>query len=217
MDRVLLLDAVRQLETVGGGSGVHALPQAVRQFNALLTVAKEFYPERPDIQVLEEFKYQDSAYSTVYCDVVQRLRVALELRPPASIVAAIYEIELPTATTGSVTRDLGELREAASLGLAKTTLLLSGLIAEALLLSRHPDSSPKGPGLKSLVIQARDQRLFGRDTLRQLETLIDYRDLIHPRSETRNRIEPNQARVESALSALKLLCGELADPELCYK
>ena len=41
------------------------------------------------------------------------------------------------------------------------------------------------------------------DTLSHLDTLVQYRDLIHPRAEIRNRIElPNESRVESALTAL---------------
>jgi len=117
---------------------------------------------------------------------------------------------------GPIVRDFAELREAAALGLAKTVLMLAGLVTESLLLTRHPDRSERGPGLGALVRQAREQRLFGRDTLRHLDNLIDYRDLIHPRSEVRNRIEPNQARVESALTAIKLLCSELEHEDAHY-
>jgi hypothetical protein len=90
-------------------------------------------------------------------------------------------------------------------------LLIAGSIAEALLISRHPDNSNRGPGLSRLVQQARDQRLFGKDTLRNLETLVDYRDLIHPRAERRNQTFRNQARVDAAVTAIKLLCSELED------
>jgi hypothetical protein len=100
--------------------------------------------------------------------------------------------------------------------LRKTALLLAGSIAEALLLLRHPDSSEKGPGLAQLVTQARNQRLFGRDTLRQLETLNDYRDLIHTRAGPRNRIVVNDARVEHAAMVLKLLCAELEDTDVRF-
>jgi hypothetical protein len=214
---VLLLDAVRQLETIGAGSHPFARAQGVRQFNALLRVAMACYAERHDIQALQSFPHEDSADASAYSDVVRRLRVALELRPPASVAAALEEIRIPDTIAAVVARDLGELREAATLGLAKTTLLLAGLIAEALLLSRHPDRSERGPGLRALVDQARTQKLFGRDVLRQLESLVDYRDLIHPRSEVRNRIEPNQARIEAALSALRLLSVELEDPGVRYE
>jgi hypothetical protein len=210
MDRVLLLDAVRQLETLASGSGTFARSQGVRQFNALLANAKAAYPDRVDMQAIEGF--EDTAYTdhAVYSDAVKRLRLALELSPPGAVAALLEEIQLPDNVPPGITRDLAELREAAAIGLAKTVLLLSGLIAEALLLSRHPDSTERGPGLGALVRQARQERLLGRDTLRHLETLVDYRDLIHPRAEVRYRIEPNQARIESALAAVKLLCADLA-------
>jgi hypothetical protein len=84
-------------------------------------------------------------------------------------------------------------------------------MAEALLLSRHPDESDRGPGLAELVRQARNRRppLFGEDTLRALKTVISYRDIIHVRAQQRAQIVPNETRVESALVALKLLCSEL--------
>lgn len=103
-----------------------------------------------------------------------------------------------------------------ALGLKKTALLLSGSIAEAMLLARHPDNSERGPGLAALVGLAKEQRLFGRDTLRHLESLNDYRDLIHTRAGPRNRIEATDARVQHAVQALKLLCSELEDIEVRY-
>jgi len=212
----LLADAVRQLDAVGAGSGTFAKAQGVRQFNALLSVAKELYPERLDGQSLEAFDRVEAVEPAVYRDAVTRLRGALELRPSASVAALLDQIQMPSDAGPGVASDLGELREAATLGLAKTTLLLAGLVTEALLLSRHPDSSERGPGLGALVNQARTQKLFGRDTLRHLETLVDYRDLIHPRAETRNRTKPNEARVQSALSAVRLLCDELTDLTLRY-
>jgi hypothetical protein len=49
-------------------------------------------------------------------------------------------MEAPDDRGSAVGRDIRELREAANLGLAKTTLLLCGVIAEALLLERHVSS-----------------------------------------------------------------------------
>lgn len=216
MDRLLLLDAIRQLEQLGPGPGTYARVQAVKQFNALLMDAKEQYIGRHDLQALQAFPSDSATESPVLADGVMRLRAALELRPPAGVAAFLQDVRLPEDIAPSVTRDLAELREAATIGLAKTTLLLAGVIAEALLIARHPDRTDRGPGLGALVSQAKSQKLFGRDTLRQLDTLVDYRDLIHPRAEIRNRIEPNEARVEAALSALRLLCAELEDQELRY-
>jgi hypothetical protein len=125
-------------------------------------------------------------------------------------------IQLPPDAPAGLFADLQEFRDAVGLGLKKTALLLAGSIAEALLLSRHPDTSDKGPGLAQLVSEARSHRLFGRDTLRQLETLTDYRDLIHTRSGPRNKIVVNDARVEHAAGALKLLCVELEDLSVRY-
>lgn len=213
---MLLLDAVRQLELLGPGVGTFARAQAVKQFNALLREAKTQHPTRHDIQALEPFSDTDYTDSIVFSDAVTRLRVALELRPPAAVTAFLEEVKLPQDVSKALARDFAELREAATIGLAKTTLLLAGAIAEALLLARHPSTDDRPPDLSKLVNQAKNQRLFGRDTLRQLETLIEYRDLIHPRSEIRNRIEPNAARIEAALTALRLLCRELEDLAVRY-
>ena len=69
-----------------------------------------------------------------------------------------------------------------------------------------------------LVREARSKRppLFGEDTLRGLENLINYRDIIHPRAQKRAQIEPSESRVESALLALKLLCSELQNVDRRY-
>ena len=99
--------------------------------------------------------------------------------------------------------DLEEFKEAVGYGLQKTSLLLAGSLAEALLLLRHPDDSEKGPGLRNLIAQATKERLFGRDTLRLLETLNDYRDIIHSRAAKRNKIVLNEARIEHAVLALR--------------
>ena len=216
MGRVLLLDAVRQLETSLGDDERLARPQAVSQFNALLEVTKSHYPHRADIQAISAYSNINALDSVEFRDAVRRLRSALDLRPPGSSVEILAQIQLPPNATAQVKLDFEELQKAASHGLRRSALLLAGLIAEALLLLRHPDRSDRGPGLRQLVGQARQLRLFGRDTLRQLDTLIDYRDLIHPRAQVRNKIRPNDARIEVAATALKLLCTELEDPDIRY-
>jgi hypothetical protein len=218
MDRLLLLDAVRNLEEIGTGQGAFAWCHGVAQFNALLEDAKLQLAGRHDIQALQPFETVNNVLRDVFRDAVNRLRTALELRPPVAIAEFLNDTTVPDHDQGSaIDRDIRELREAATLGLAKTTLLLSGLIAEALLLERHPDQSSRGPGLGQLVAQARRHRLFGSDTLSHLDTLVQYRDLIHPRAQIRNRIEPNESRVESALTALRLLLGELKDRDVQFK
>jgi hypothetical protein len=209
MDRLLLLDAVRQLEELGTGEGLYAWSQGVRQFNSLLKDAKAQLAGRHDILALEPFDIPSHVERPVYRDAIRRLRTALELRPPPSIAGFLNEMVAPDDEGSAIGRDIRELREVATLGLAKTTLLLCGVIAEALLLERHPDISDRGPGLAELVAQARSQRLFGNDTLSHLDSLVQYRDLIHPKAQKRNRIEPNESRVESALTALRLLWGEI--------
>jgi len=216
MDKALLADAVRQLDTLVGVGSTFALPQAVRQFNSLLKAAQTVHPSRHDILVLETYKGETSVNAQEFTDAVRRFRAALELRPPGSLNELIEGIQLPSDASADLSADLQEFREAVGLSLRKTALLLAGSIAEALLLLRHPDSSDKGPGLAQLVSQARNQRLFGRDTLRQLETLNDYRDLIHTRAGPRNRIVVNDARVEHAAMALKLLCAELEDTDVRF-
>ena len=183
-------------------------------FNALLKESKLLYPNRPDILALQE--YEEGAYPILddFNGRVERLKASLELRPPAAIANLLGEIVLPDDAP-DINNDLRELEDAVALGLAKTTLVLAGSIAEALLLSRHPDASDRGPGLPGLVRMARNKRppLFGEDTLRHLETLADYRNLIHPRAQRRTRIEPNSSRIEEAIIALKLLCSELQNPD----
>ena len=212
MDRKLLLDAVRKLQEHYRVQSTHS--QDVPLFNALLKESKILYPNRPDILALEE--YEERAYATLddFTGRVERLRAALELRPPAAVANLLAEIVLP-ADAPDIKNDLRELEDAVALGLAKTTLLLAGSIAEALLLCRHPDASDRGPGLPELVKAARNKKppLFGEDTLRHLETLADYRNLIHPRAQRRTRIEPNSSRIEEAIVALKLLCSELQNPD----
>ena len=58
--------------------------------------------------------------------------------------------------------------------------------------------------------------MFGRDTLRQLENLVDYRDVIHPRAERRNQIFRDEAIIDTALTAVKLLLHELEDKDVRY-
>jgi hypothetical protein len=62
---------------------------------------------------------------------------------------------LPSDAPPELSADLEEFRNAAGLGLKKTALLLSGAIAEALLLLRHTDRSERGPGLAKLVDEAK--------------------------------------------------------------
>lgn len=215
MDRKLLLDAVCQLQGHYRAHSTHS--QDVPLFNALLRKAKLLYPNRPDILALQE--YEEGAFASLddFTGRVDRLRAALELRPPAAVANLLAEIALP-ADAPDLKNDLQELQDAVALGLAKTTLLLAGSIAEALLLSRHPDTSDRGPGLPELVKVARNKKppLFGEDTLRHLETLSDYRNLIHPRAQRRTRIEPNSSRIEEAIVALKLLCSELQNPDRTF-
>ena len=139
-------------------------------------------------------------------------------KPPVGRVFLIgaVRLQLPPNTPPDLNLDFEELQKAAKHGLGKSALLLTGLIAEALLLSRHPDTSDRGPELRQLVRQAHQQKLFGSDILRALDTLIDYRDLIHSRAQHRNRIRPNDTRIEGAAIALKLLCTELEDPDVRY-
>jgi hypothetical protein len=138
------------------------------------------------------------------------------MRPFNTAGEVLAKIELPSDAPDDVLFDMQEIEGAISLGLTKTVLLLAGSIAEALLIVRHPDKSERGPGLVQLVRQAQDERLFGRDTLRSLETLVDYRDLIHPRAAVRNKTPRSTARVDTAVTALKLLCNELQDPTARY-
>jgi hypothetical protein len=216
MDKTLLINASRQLNDSDMSDGNGARPQAIRQFNALLLNAKELHPSRPDIESLEPFDDTHFVNGSELRDSARRLLSALDLRRPGTVTEIATSIKLPPDAPLGMETDLVEFQEAVALGMRRTALLLSGAIAEALLLLRHPDNSERGPGLAKLLSFAKDQRLFGRDTLRQLESLNDYRDLIHTRSGPRNRIELNDARVEHAAIALKLLCSELKEEDVRY-
>ena len=222
MDRATLRDAIYQLESLSTQSGglMFASPQSLRQFNALLGTAKSLYPNRTDIQSLEPFDRDGDALPpmslTEYGDAVRRLRTAVSLRPIGSAEELFSQIQLPEDAPEDLHADMRELEQAIAYQLHKTVLLLAGSIAEAFLLSRHPDNSERGPGMSQMVNQARTERVFGRETLRNLETLLEYRDMIHPRAEQRNQTFRNDARVETAVTALKLLCSELHDPDARY-
>lgn len=166
------------------------------------------------MEIYERIEY---VQSPDFHDAAQRLRAAIELRLPGTVTDIVDSITLPPNVNEHLNADLQEFKDAVGLGLKKTSLLLAGSIAEALLLTIHPDKSEQGPGLARLLGLAKDQRLFGRDTLRQLETLNDYRDLIHTRAGPRNRIQLNEARVEQAAQAIKLLCAELKDFKVHYQ
>ena len=209
--------------TTGAWNGpfMVAYQQAVRQFNALLMEAKTHYPDRSDIHSLEEYDVSTGSFTTVsvinFNDAVSRLRSAIFLQPAGSAIDTFAQIQLPTTKEFDLRPDMQELEVAIGFGLEKTVMLLCGSVAEALLLSRHPDDSERGQGLGQLVRQATIERMLGRDTLRYLDTLVDYRDLIHARAEKRNRTPRNDARIDSAVTTLKLLCGELEDPEARFE
>ncbi|RYZ70710.1 MAG: hypothetical protein EOP09_05685 [Proteobacteria bacterium] len=216
MNQTLLIDAVQAFCRLDIGTPPYARIQAVRQFNALLEQAKNLYPSRPDINAINNYIANDRVICVDLVDASKRLLASLELRRPGALSEAIESISLPSDAPEGLTQDLEELKLAVSMGLRKSALLLSGSLAEALLLSRHPDRSERGPGLSRLLALATEQRLFGRDVLRHLETLNDYRDLIHTRAAQRNRITLTDERVILAVQALKLLCAELQYPNVFY-
>ncbi|MEK6407092.1 MAG: hypothetical protein AABN34_09030 [Acidobacteriota bacterium] len=218
MNKASLRDAVNKLTEIAFAkhNAIFSYEQAACQYNSLLERAKELYQERVDIQSMRQYEQPDRVPPDVLENAILRLKSALDLSASNSSIELLARVKLPSDAPGDVALDFNELEEAVDLGLQKTVLLLTGSIAESLLLVRHPDKSERGPGLSKLVQQARDQRLFGRDTLRNLEMLVEYRDLIHPRAESRNQTFRNLARVDSAISALKLLCYELEDTSVRY-
>lgn len=221
MDRLLLNDALTQLKKMAEGrTDNFALEQEISQFNSLLFEAMQLYPGRPDIVGLQLYsRSAGGGYGVslrIFRDAVDRLASAIQLRPTGSLGELFSQIVLPPNVAEELRQDLTELEGAVGLGSWKSALLLSGSIAEDLLLTRHSEQSDRGPGIAKLVAQAKEEKLFGRDILRHLDSLVDYRDLIHPRARIRNKITPNQARVEAALTALKLLCSELEDEAAIY-
>ena len=143
MDKSLLLNACIALteSDLARSSDTFARAQAVRQFNALLRRAQELYPSRPDIIAIDWYPNEAAVYARDLIDAAQRLRTAVELYRPGSLNDVVDSIELPPDSRESLTADLGELRDAVALNLKKTALLLTGSMAEAMLLARHPDQS----------------------------------------------------------------------------
>lgn len=195
-----------------------ARERGIAQFNALLGLAKRLYPERVDIQSVKPFLRGDDQESAViqseFADAVARLKHAIALGPASFTADALNGIVLPQDLANDISADLQELGGAIEMGLTKAALLLCGSIAEALLLHRFEDDTERGPGIAKLVNRAKSDLQLGRDTRRALDTLTDYRDLIHPRAETRNRTPRDPVRVETAVNALKLLCLELEEERL---
>ena len=109
------------------------------------------YTSRPDIQAIEYYLYLNTVLRDEFIDAIQRFRLALELRSPGNISEVVLNFELPPNSPPDLDSDLEELRKAVGLELRKTALLLTGSIAEALLLERHPDNTDRGPGLRKLV------------------------------------------------------------------
>ena len=220
MDKTTLHEAINQLNSAPHPvNATQPTEQAKSQFDALLNEAKIHYSERVDIQSLTAFSDGSNLFLTLltYNDSVRRLASAINLRPFGSLSELFGQIQLPGDATDEVKRDLNELGYAIASDLHKSVLLLAGSITESLLLMRHPDKSDRGPGLKQLVAIAQKEKLLGRDTLRQMDNLIDYRDAIHPRAESRNGITPNAARSETAINGLNLLCRDLEEVELKYE
>jgi hypothetical protein len=176
MDKITLRDAVYKLSelSLGEVTSDQAYDQAAYQFTSLLEAAKSIYPDRVDISAMKGFTGRILVYQHELADSISRLKHAIDLRPFSSPAETFAQISLPADAPSDVVKDMLELEGAISVELTKTALLLAGSITEALLLARHPDKSNRGPGLSKLVQQARDQRLFGRDTLRNLETLVEY-------------------------------------------
>ena len=137
MDKTLLINAARQLNDSDMSDGNGARPQAIRQFNALLLNAKELHPSRPDIESLEPFDNTRFVKDSELRDSARRLLSALDLRRPGTVTEIATSIKLPPDAPSGMETDLVEFQEAVALGMRKTALLLSGAIAEALLLLRH--------------------------------------------------------------------------------
>lgn len=217
MNKSELLNAVETLDEFATKDNYRSFAheRAVAQFNALLTVAKNIYSHREDIQAIEPFMSGDTqelaVLQSVFADAVSRLKHAINLGPLSDASDMLNDVILPTDIPVDVRGDLAELKGAIEHGMAKSALLLSGSIAEALLLHRFQDESERGPGMAKLVSRAKSELQLGRDTRRAIETLTDYRDLIHPRAEKRNNTLRDPVRVETAVNALKLLCLELED------
>lgn len=161
MDKALLLDASISLADSNLTSSSFGRAQAVRQFNSLLSRAQELYPSRPDIAAMGLYEHVEVVNALDFRDAVQRLRAAIELRRPGTVTDLVESISLPSDAPEPLEADLQEFKEAVGLGLRKTALLLAGSIAEALLLTRHSDTSERGPGLSGLLALASKQRLFG--------------------------------------------------------
>ncbi len=131
-------------------------------YDAYVKAAQKLYPERPDIGsiivVYEIFSGKKNQF------LLKRANTLKHLIDGESL-AITEEIIFPDDTPEHILQDFTEMQSAVALKMVKTVLLLSGSIAEALLINRHHDGTDKGPGLKDLVNEAkkpREQRLTSR-------------------------------------------------------
>jgi hypothetical protein len=126
-----------------------------------------------------------------------------------------------------IERDLAELEEAVGAGLHKSTALLAGSIAEALLLDvldRRRDIAQSHFGKKKFPADASIEHLVGIATEPDVAlldglaaTLVisikDYRDLVHPDRERRIRARLDGATTSGLLALLRLVVRSLADAQ----
>lgn len=128
-----------------------------------------------------------------------------------------------------VSRDISELKIAVELGLAKSTILLSGSILEGVLIdvldrNRALASTymrrrrfPEDASLQDLIGIAGDSALLDAPAHLLTETSIalakavtDHRDLIHPHAEARGRIRVDESTARAILHLLSLVVRDLA-------
>ncbi|WP_437728066.1 hypothetical protein [Sorangium sp. So ce861] len=121
-----------------------------------------------------------------------------------------------------VERDLGELEAALTHGMHKSTALLAGSIAEAILIDlcdrnrtmassymKQREPFPEKASLDKLIEIDRGEGLIEPLTETMANAVREHRDLIHPDRERRSRPKVDAATVGALMSLLRLVAGEV--------
>ncbi len=178
---------------------------------------------RYGIQVAEDEQLLDSELP-----VIARRMLALDLAPDvgeslAEVRQSALDFVSDQALQAILRRDLEELVSAVSAGLDKSVAMLAGSIMEAVLvdvIDRRPDLAqgymgkkkfPSDASIDKLVEIAVAENLLDSLATSLVDSIKDYRDLIHPDRERRLRTKLDGATTASLLALLRLVLRSLHD------
>ena len=121
-----------------------------------------------------------------------------------------------------IARDAVELQLTAGAGAWKSTMILAGSIAEAILVDflslnqgraeTHCSKGEKWPervGLQTLIKAANAEQLLQKDSAQLAEQIKEYRDLIHPRRAASTTLRPDRVAAKTIVHLLERVVADL--------